>query len=102
MEYGICSGCIIAARMPLNTDSLLTDSARIRRVVTQALLIVVAAAVIVWLLFALRMILLLLAFTAMFCYLIAPLVDFFEISIRVGRFVLRLPHTLAIIIVYLL
>jgi predicted PurR-regulated permease PerM len=88
--------------MPLNTDSLITDPARIRRIVTQALLLVVAAAAIVWLLYALRMILLLLAFTAIFCYLIAPLVDFFESSIRFGGFTLRLPHTLAIIIVYLL
>ena len=66
------------------------------------MLLVAAAAALIWLLFALRMILLLLAFTAIFCYLIAPLVDFFEFSIRVGRFVLRVPHTLAIIIVYLL
>jgi predicted PurR-regulated permease PerM len=88
--------------MPLNTDLLSTDPARIRRIVAQALLVVAAAAAIVWLLFALRMILLLLAFTAIFCYLIAPLVDFFEFSIPIGRFVLRLPHTMAIIIVYLL
>jgi predicted PurR-regulated permease PerM len=88
--------------MPLNTDSLLTDLARVRRIVTQAVLLVAAAVALIWLLFALRMILLLLAFTAIFCYLIAPLVDFFEFSIRVGRSRLRVPHTLAIIIVYLL
>jgi len=70
--------------------------------VTQALLLVAAAAAIVWLLYALRMILLLLAFTAIFCYLLAPLVEFFEFSIPVGRYVLRLPRTMAIIIVYLL
>jgi predicted PurR-regulated permease PerM len=88
--------------MPLNTNSLLTDIARIRRIVTQAVLLVAAAAALIWLVYELRMILLLLAFTAIFCYLIAPLVDFFEFSIRVGRFVLRVPHTMAIIIVYLL
>jgi predicted PurR-regulated permease PerM len=102
MVYDMCLGCIIVMHMPLNTDLLLTDPARIRRIVTQALLIVAAAAAIVWLLYALRMILLLLAFTAMFCYLIAPLVEFFEFSIPVGRFVLRVPHTIAIVIVYLL
>lgn len=102
MVYGLCPGCIIVMHMTLNTDLLLTDLARIRRIVTQALLIVAAAAAIVWLLYALRMILLLLAFTAMFCYLIAPLVDFFEFSIPVGRFVLRVPHAIAIVIVYLL
>ncbi|HEV2666714.1 MAG TPA: AI-2E family transporter [Blastocatellia bacterium] len=88
--------------MPLNIDSLSTDPASIRRIVTQAVLLVAAVAAIIWLLFALRMILLLLAFTAIFCYLIAPLVDFFEFSIRIGRLRLRLPHTMAIIIVYLL
>ena len=88
--------------MPFNTDSLLSDPARVRRIVTQVILLVAAAAAVVWLVYELRMILLLLAFTAIFCYLIAPLVDFFEFSIRVGRFVLRVPHTMAIIIVYLL
>jgi predicted PurR-regulated permease PerM len=88
--------------MPLNTELQSTDPARIRRIVTQALLLVAAAAAIVWLLYALRMILLLLAFTAIFCYLVAPLVDFFEFSIPVGKYVLRLPHTMAIILVYLL
>src|SRR5215813_1766219 len=88
--------------MPSNANSALPDPARIRRVVTQVILLVAAAVAVIWLLFALRMILLLLAFTAIFCYLIAPLVDFFEFSIRIGRFVLRVPHTAAIIIVYAL
>jgi len=88
--------------MPSNANSAFPDPARIRRVVTQVILLVAAAVAVIWLLFALRMILLLLAFTAIFCYLIAPLVDFFEFSIRIGRFVLRVPHTAAIIIVYLL
>jgi len=88
--------------MPLNGNSALPDLARIRRVVTQVLLLVLAAVAVIWLLFELRMVLLLLAFTAIFCYLIAPLVDFFEFSTRIGRVVLRVPHTAAIIIVYLL
>src|SRR5262245_46679052 len=88
--------------MPFNTDSLLSDPARVRRIVTQVILLVAASAAVVWTVYELRMILVLLAFTAIFCYLIAPLVDFFEFSIRVGRFVLRVPHTMAIIIVYLL
>ena len=88
--------------MALNANSSLPDPARIRRVVTQVVLLVAAALIVIWLLYALRMILLLLAFTAIFCYLIAPLVEFFEFSIRIGRVVLRVPHTAAIIIVYLL
>src|SRR5262249_21413576 len=102
MTYVICPGCIITALMTLNTDSLLSDPARVRRIVTQVILLVAASAAVVWTVYELRMILVLLAFTAIFCYLIAPLVDFFEFSIRVGRFVLRVPHTMAIIIVYLL
>src|SRR5262245_4960671 len=88
--------------MALNANSPLPDPARIRRVVTQVILLVAAAVIVIWLLYALRMILLLLAFTAIFCYLIAPLVDFFEFSIRIGRVVLRVPHTAAIFVVYLL
>src|SRR5262245_52143157 len=102
MSYERWPGCIIARLMPFDANSLLSDPARARRIVTQAILLVVAVAAIIWLISALRMILLLLAFTAIFCYLIAPLVDFFEFSIRVGRRVLRVPHTVAIIIVYLL
>jgi predicted PurR-regulated permease PerM len=86
----------------MNTDSLLSDPGRVRRIMTQVILLVAAAAAIFWMVYELRMILLLLAFTAIFCYLIAPLVDFFEFSIRVGRLRLRVPHTMAIIIVYLL
>ena len=88
--------------MPLNTDSLLSDPARVRRIVTHVILLVAAAVAIMWMVYELRMVLLLLAFTAIFCYLITPLVDFFEFSIRVGRSRLRVPHTMAIIIVYLL
>src|SRR5262249_30646994 len=85
-----------------SSSSLWADPARVRRIVMQTLLLVAAAAGVIWPVFALLMILLLLAFTVIFCYLIAPLVDFFEFSIRIGRFVLRVPHTMAIIIVYLL
>src|SRR5499427_2066393 len=102
MAYAIWPGCIIAALMPLNTDSLLSDPTRVRRIVTHVILLVAAAVAIMWMVYELRMILLLLAFTAIFCYLITPLVDFFEFSIRIGRSRLRVPHTMAIIIVYLL
>jgi predicted PurR-regulated permease PerM len=88
--------------MPLNTNPSIADAARVRRLVLQVILLAAAAIVVAWLLFALRAILLLLAFTVIFCYLVAPLVGFFEGSFRVGRFAVRIPHTLAIIIVYLL
>lgn len=88
--------------MSFQSNSSLPDSARVRRIVAQIILLVAAAAAVIWLLYALRVILLLLAFTVIFCYLIAPLVDFFEFSVKLGGFRLRVPHTMAIIIVYLL
>lgn len=88
--------------MSSNPSSPLPDPARARKVVTQTILIVAVAAAVIWLLFALRMILLLLAFTAIFCYLVAPLVDIFGFTFRVGRTTFRVPHAMAIILVYLL
>ncbi len=73
-----------------------------RRVVLQVILLAAAAIATVWLLYALRSVLLLLAFTIIFCYLVTPLVDFVERPFRFGRKELRAPHTLAIFIVYLL
>src|SRR5215510_1810553 len=83
MPYAICHNPL----MSFNAPQSLTDPARVRRIVTQTVLVVAAAAAVIWLLYALRMILLLLAFTAIFCYLVAPLVEFFQFSIPVGRFV---------------
>lgn len=75
------------------------DPARVRRIVLTAVLLVAASVVAAWLLYALRWVILLLAFTAIFCYLIAPLVDFVE---RPFRLRWKLPRVLAISIVYLL
>jgi predicted PurR-regulated permease PerM len=88
--------------MASNANPSTADPGRARRIVVQTILLVGAAGVIVWLLFALRMVLLLLAFTIIFCYLIAPLVEFFEGTFKFGGSVWRVPHWLAIIIVYLL
>ncbi len=88
--------------MRLNANLSTADPARVRRIVLQVILLSAAAIIVVWLLFALRAVLLLLAFTVIFCYLVAPLVDFIENSIRIGRFAPRIPHALAIIVVYLL
>lgn len=75
------------------------DPARVRRIVLTVILLVAASVVVAWLLYTLRLVILLLAFTAIFCYLIAPMVDFIE---RPFRLRLKLPRTLAIVIVYLL
>jgi len=53
-----------------------------------------------WLLYALRKILLLLAFTVFFCYLSAPLIELVERPRQVGRWRWRAPHLLAIVIAY--
>jgi predicted PurR-regulated permease PerM len=71
----------------------------VQRIVTKTILLVIVAAAAVWLLYALRAVLLLLALTVIFSYLLAPLVDFFESPIRRLP---RLPRWLAILIVYLL
>ncbi|MCI0393011.1 MAG: AI-2E family transporter [Acidobacteria bacterium] len=78
------------------------DPALVRRIVLQIVLLVASAAAIAWLLYTLRAVLLLLAFTIIFCYLVAPLVEFVEGPLRLGSQEFRVPHTLAIVIVYLL
>ncbi|HKX32190.1 MAG TPA: AI-2E family transporter [Blastocatellia bacterium] len=77
------------------------DDARVRRTVLQIILLVTLAVTIGWALYMLRVVLLLLAFTVIFCYLIAPIVDFINRPIRLGR-AWRIPRALAILIVYLL
>lgn len=73
-----------------------------RRIVLTVVLFVAISIIAAWLLYALRMVLLLLAFTVIFCYLIAPLVDFFERPLRFSNPDWKLPRSLAISIVYLL
>lgn len=88
--------------MPDHFDSSPTDLARVRRIVLTVVLLVAVSIAAAWLLYALRMVVLLLTFTVMFCYLIAPLVDFVERPWRFGNSTWKLPRSLAISIVYLL
>lgn len=74
------------------------DPSRVRRIVVTVVLIVAASILAAWLLYALRLVVLLLAFTVIFCYLIAPLVDFVERPFQLSW---KLPRGLAIFIVYL-
>src|SRR5262245_40832468 len=99
------SSAIVLYNSPGMTDYDTTKksgSAPVRRVVLEIILLVIAAVVVLWLVYALRAVLLLLAITIIFCYLLAPLVDFFEAPGRIGRLSLRTPRALAILIVYLL
>ncbi len=86
----------------LPADERNISERRIRTIAWQAAITVAAAAGCLWLLYALRMVLLLLAFTVIFCYLLLPLVDFVESPGRRWGLRFRLPRTAAIIIVYLL
>jgi predicted PurR-regulated permease PerM len=72
-----------------------------RRTVWSAVLIVATSIIAAWLLYALRAVFLLLAFTVIFCYLIAPLVDLVERSLRFKNSEWRMPRAVAISVVYL-
>ncbi|MBK9314741.1 MAG: AI-2E family transporter [Acidobacteria bacterium] len=78
------------------------DPARVRRVILQVILLVVATIVVGWLLYALRAILLLLALTVIFCYLVFPLIEMVERPFRFGGKRSRMPRTVSVILVYLL
>ena len=74
------------------------DIGKIRSIAWQATLIVAASVASTWVLYTLRMVLLLLAFTVLFCYLLLPMVNFLH---RSGRR-LNVPRPMAILLVYLL
>lgn len=78
------------------------NEVRIRTIALQAATTVATVAGGLWLLYTLRMVLLLLAFTVIFCYLLLPLVDFVEAPGRRWGLRGRIPRTAAILIVYLL
>jgi len=63
--------------------------------------VVIASLTALWLLYALRAVLLLLAFAVIFSYLIAPLVDLVERLLRFGRPERQPPRALAVSLVYL-
>src|SRR5690242_2817566 len=78
------------------------NSRQVRRTVLTVVFVVLACFIALWLLYALRAVLLLLAFAVIFSYLIAPLVDLVERSLRFGRAGRQPSRALAISIVYLL
>jgi predicted PurR-regulated permease PerM len=78
------------------------NSHQVRRTVLTVVFVVLACFTALWLLYALRAVLLLLAFAVIFSYLIAPLVDLVCRLLRFGRPEREPPRALAISIVYLL
>ena len=73
------------------------DSWKIRSIAWQVTLTVAASGAALWVLYTLRMVILLLALTVIFCYLVLPLVDLLH---RPGKR-LTIPRTMAVVVVYL-
>ncbi|MBI1763402.1 MAG: AI-2E family transporter [Acidobacteria bacterium] len=86
---------------PVSSNSM-PPAQSLQRSVLQILLLVLAAVLVLWLLYALRKIILLLIFTVLFCYLIAPLVNVLVGPRRFGPIVWRVPRAMAIFAVYVL
>jgi len=55
-----------------------------------------------WLLYQIRTVLLLLVLSIFFCYLIAPIVHLIEQPVYIGRYEIKMPRSIAIIVVYVL
>jgi predicted PurR-regulated permease PerM len=72
------------------------------RVTVRVIVVLVGLIVASWLLYQIRTVLLLLVLSIFFCYLIAPIVRLIEQPVYVGRYEIRVPRSIAIIIVYLL
>jgi predicted PurR-regulated permease PerM len=78
------------------------ESSSLRRRVIQVLVIILAAAVLLWLVYELRKILLLLALSTLFAFLLTPMVRPFERPFQYrGRLVI-LPRPVAVLIVYVI
>ena len=75
---------------------------RMRKIVIQIILLVTGAGMLAWILYQIRSVLVLLALTVIFCYLIAPVVDLIEYPLRISGKQRRIPRSIAIILVYLL
>lgn len=72
------------------------------RLILRILVLILAITAGLWILYRLQMVLLLLVLSIFFSYLIAPLVERFEKPITIRGRSRKLPHTLAIAIVYVL
>jgi predicted PurR-regulated permease PerM len=72
------------------------------RVIVRVILLLAGLLVGSWLLYQIRTVLLLLVLSIFFCYLIAPIVHLIEQPVYIGRFEIKMPRSIAIIVVYLL
>jgi predicted PurR-regulated permease PerM len=65
-------------------DRLRIENRRLREIILQSILVIGGVVLALWLLYMLKTVLLLLAFTVIFCYLIAPLVELVERFLQFG------------------
>ena len=72
------------------------------RVIVRVIVLLIGLIVASWLLYQIRTVLLLLVLSIFFCYLIAPIVHLIEQPVYIGRYDIRLPRSIAIIVVYVL
>lgn len=72
------------------------------RVIVRVILLLAGLLVVSWLLYEIRTVLLLLVLSIFFCYLIAPIVHLIEQPVYLGRFEIKMPRSIAIVVVYLL
>ena len=71
-------------------------------VIVRVIFLLAGLAIASWLLYETRALLLLLVLSIFFCYLVAPIVHFLEQPLYIGNRELRLPRTVALVLVYVL
>jgi len=71
-------------------------------VIVRVIFLLAGLLIVSWLLYEIRTLLLLLILAIFFCYLIAPIVHLFEQPLYIGNREIRLPRTIALVLVYLL
>ena len=71
-------------------------------VIVRVIFLLAGLLIVSWLLYEIRTLLLLLILAIFFCYLIAPIVHVLEQPLYIGNSEIRLPRTLALVLVYLL
>jgi predicted PurR-regulated permease PerM len=71
-------------------------------VIVRVIFLLAGLLIVSWLVYEIRTLLLLLILAIFFCYLIAPIVHVFEQPLYIGNYEIRLPRTIALVLVYLL
>ena len=72
------------------------------RVIVRVIFLLAGLIIACWLVYQIRDVLLLLVLSIFFCYLIAPIVRLIEQPVYIGRYEIKMPRSIAILVVYLL